>query len=253
MSDDKNNDLFGLKPYGEAIKIATKGAVDSAAAFLGRICLPAAEEFGLLLRDKVHAWRTKNVIAITQFAGQYLGNSTNHAHPRLISSIIEKGSWIDDSYVQNMWAGLLATSCTKDGEDDSNLLFVNLLSDMTKAQARMLSYICEHAEKYMSRNGLPAARELQIDLDTLKRISGVDDVFRLDRELDYLRGQELIGGGFMLDSSSTNAQVIPSPIALNMYVRCHGSRKSPIEFFNLTIPEEMPPKGDGQQTTEKAT
>ncbi len=54
MADEKSSvDLFRIKPLGEAAKIVTQAAVDGAGAFLGRICLPAAEEFGLLLRDKV--------------------------------------------------------------------------------------------------------------------------------------------------------------------------------------------------------
>jgi len=39
----------------EAINTVTTSVVGGAEAFLGRICLPAAEEFGLLLRDRVHA------------------------------------------------------------------------------------------------------------------------------------------------------------------------------------------------------
>lgn len=37
----------------QPLNTLAQGAVDGAGAFLGRICLPAAEEFGLLLRDKV--------------------------------------------------------------------------------------------------------------------------------------------------------------------------------------------------------
>jgi hypothetical protein len=31
---------------------------------LGRIYLPAAKEFGLLLQDKVREWRIKNAVAV---------------------------------------------------------------------------------------------------------------------------------------------------------------------------------------------
>jgi hypothetical protein len=53
--NDGDNETPGIdllrKPVEEAVKIATKGAVDGVGAFLSRICLPAAEEFGLLCRD----------------------------------------------------------------------------------------------------------------------------------------------------------------------------------------------------------
>ena len=54
--------MFGLAAYGEALNTLAKGAVDGASAFLSKICLPAAEEFGLLLRDKLSVWRAKNAI-----------------------------------------------------------------------------------------------------------------------------------------------------------------------------------------------
>lgn len=251
MGDEGKVDLLGIKPYGEAVKIATQSAVDNATALFERICLPAAGEFGLLLKDKFHAWRTNNLVAISEVAENHLGASTDHAHPRLVSSIIERGSWMDDSYVQDLWGGLLASSCTEDGDDDSNLMFIDLLSSITKSQARMLNYICINAEKYMSPEGLPAAKYFYISFEILKEVSQIDDLIRIDRELDHLRGNELILGGFDFDQSTTAiARVLPTAIAQNMYVRCQGSRKTPIEFFNLTIPEDMLPKEDEQPLEE---
>lgn len=62
---DKSLDVLGIKPVAEAINTVTQATTAGAGAFLSRICLPAAEEFGLLLRDKVSAWRAKNALAIT--------------------------------------------------------------------------------------------------------------------------------------------------------------------------------------------
>lgn len=65
LSDNDNSaDELGLKSLGESIKIATSATVDGAAAFLSRIYLPTAEEFGLLLRDKVQAYRAANAVAM---------------------------------------------------------------------------------------------------------------------------------------------------------------------------------------------
>ena len=59
MSDDKALDLLGIKGLSDSVKATTQGLLDGAAAFLSRVCLPAAEEFGLVLRDRVSAWRAK--------------------------------------------------------------------------------------------------------------------------------------------------------------------------------------------------
>lgn len=111
--ESKSVDVFGIQPFAKAVEIATERSLDGIGAVLGRICLPAAEEFGLFLREKVHAWRTNNVAPVIQGADEILRlepDHTNlHAHPRLVSKIIDESSWADQSEVQKLWSGLLAS------------------------------------------------------------------------------------------------------------------------------------------------
>jgi len=48
-----------------------------------------------------------------------------HAHPRLVGLILEQGSWVALDEMQEMWAGLLASSCTESGDDESDLMFAD--------------------------------------------------------------------------------------------------------------------------------
>ena len=66
--DQQSFDILGIKPVGEAVNTIVKGSVEGTSAFLSRICLPAAEEFGLLLQDKISHWRTQNLIRIAEKA-----------------------------------------------------------------------------------------------------------------------------------------------------------------------------------------
>jgi hypothetical protein len=203
MSDKKTSvDVFGVQPLAEAVKIATKGAVDGAAAFLGRICLPAAEEFGLLLKDRVSHWRTRNLVSISdktkEIMEQHGGIEGLQAHPRIMNEIIEKGSWCSEDDVQSMWAGLLASSCTTDGKDESALVFINLLGQITTAQARMLNHACRTANKKLTLDGLLYAEKISLTPEELADIWQDNDIYRIDRELDHLRALELITGGFPL-------------------------------------------------------
>jgi len=156
--------VLGIKPVGEAVNTLVKGTVDAAAAFLGRICLPAAEEFGLLLRDRVGHWRTRNLVKIAEKTERKVANNPNapqvHAHPRIVHSALENGSWADTDELQEMWAGLLASACTVDGKDESNLMFVNLLSQLTSTQVKVLNHGCESSEKRVSKKGELRARDL---------------------------------------------------------------------------------------------
>jgi hypothetical protein len=253
----KSVDLLGIQPVGEAIKIATQAAVDGAAAVLGRICLPAAEEFGLLLRDRVSGWRACNLIAVTQKVERKMTEQKvpedAHAHPRIVHTIIEQGSLTDDAGLQEMWAGLLASSCTEAGDDDSNLIFTSLLGRLTRLQARVLKYACEESTKLITPAGFIYANPFLVPFERLPEVAGEDDIQRLDRELDSLRGMSLIQeqGGF----SGYNREIIyltPTPLALHMYVRCQGSRASPLEFFKL-LPLATPAEQTGEPQAPTAT
>jgi len=79
------------------------------------------------------------------------------------------------------------------------------------------------------------------NLQKLQEITGCTDLHRLDRELDHLRSLELIGsdifgGGFSTDS--TDANLTPTGLALQMYVRCQGFIGPPNDYFGIEITNE---------------
>ena len=222
-------------PYEDAVTELTKGAINGAGSFLKAICLPAAEEFGLLIRDRISFWRTINAVKITQKAQKMLCNldlTNRSAPPRIIIETIEKGSWASEDYIQNYWAGLLASSVTINGDDDSNLLFIDLLGRMTKVQIIILNYACENCTKYHSSCGWIFPGGINLTLEELINLTKVDDVHRLDRELDALREIGLIESGF--NPLNTDADITPSSLALQMYVRCQGYVGSPTDYFHTT-------------------
>jgi len=232
-------DVLGIKPVGDAVNKLTSAAIDASTAFLSRICLPASEEFGLLLQDRVKSWRAANLVAIIQRAEakllQQTENTTMHAHPRIVSSILEEGSWIDDPVVQDMWAGLLSASCTEDGDDDSNLLVCNILADLTKLQARVLSFACSTSNKYVRGRTL-YSNAVSISIDQLGERIGAFEFHRLNRELEHLRKCGLLSDESHVYSRREEPQPFvslePTPLALYVYTRCMGSRLLPQECFD---------------------
>ena len=239
MPEEKSTslDILGTKPLADSVHAITKGALDGAGAFLSRICLPAAEEFGLLIRDKVSAWRARNLVSVIQRAEDLLSKDPTlkdfHAHPRLVASVIENGSWADAASVQDLWAGLLTSSCTHDGTDQSNLIFINILSQISTTEALLFRHLCETAEKVKSQGGWIGPKTgMHIAIDELQRITGLSDIHRIDLELDHLRTIGLTEGGF--NPHATIATVVPSALGLQMYVRCQGYAGSPLDYFGLT-------------------
>ncbi len=96
----KSLDVLGLKPVSEGIGTIAKDAAE----FLKLICCPAAEEFGLLLQDKVRYWRVKNLANIAQKTKRIMTKQYSDinliATPHIVHRILENGSWIDDDRIK---------------------------------------------------------------------------------------------------------------------------------------------------------
>lgn len=238
-------DIFGVKPIAESMKHLAVSVIDGAASFLGKICLPAAEELGLLFKDKVANWRALNAARIAEAARKKLEEQQvdldhTQAHPRVVGQIIDTGSWADTIELQELWAGLLASSCTSDGKDESNLIFANLLGQLTSLEASVIHYSCERAGKHVALAGFVYGDTLIVDGAEIKMICKTDDLYRLDRELDHLRSLELLtlNGGFDADTGECN--LTPTPLALQLYMRCKGHQGDPVSFYGLERPTPPP-------------
>lgn len=258
-NEDKSVSLINLGSLTKPIETLTQGLVDGAAAFLSRISLPAAEEFGLLLRDKVSNWRTLNAAKIAQKAERILheqgGVEEKRAPPRLIWTTLENGSWSEDDNLQEMWAGLLASSCTEGGNDESNLIFINLLSQLTTSEAKLVSYLCQQAQKVTNPIGVVASYTVEVSKERLMEVTGVSDRNQINRELAHLNALALIHGQFGSEPETEEteayshldllsqfvhtpdfdvANIYPTHLGISLYVRCEGSLLPPAEYFQLT-------------------
>ncbi|MGF7130541.1 hypothetical protein P3T40_002016 [Paraburkholderia sp. EB58] len=234
-------DPLGAKAFAEASKVVTTGVVKGTGAFLSRICLPVAEEFGLLLQDKVRHWRAvnaSNVLAKAEALVEKRPNASNlHVHPRMLGSILEEAAWADQDTMQTSWAGLLATACSEDGADQSNLIFIKLLAQLTPAEAAIITHSCENAKVQFSENGfLTVLEELRINATHLMALTGHADIHRLDLELDHLRELGLLSdGGFgSYIGAPKDAAITPSPLCLQFYARMQGFVGSAPDYYGVS-------------------
>lgn len=241
MSERKGLDIFGIKPIGDALSTTVTKSFEGIEGFLKLVCAPALEEVGLMLKDQVRHWRLNNVLRILSKAQHKLEFIDEKfqikAHPRVALSIIENGSLNDDDEIQELWAGLFVSSCTKDGQDDENLIFVDLLKQLTNVEAKILKCSCESARKIHYPNGLLMGESFQISCNELIELTNVKDIHRLDRELDHLRSLNLIenDSGFDADDESLAANISPTALALNLYVKSQGFNDAPVNFWTTGI------------------
>ena len=234
MSNEKPvaNDLLGVAPYGEAIKIAVEKAAETAQTFLYAICKPAADEFGLLLRDRVRVWRVRNLAGVVNKAKELVPPNTDgvqlQAHPRIVAEIVENGSWCEDEELQRMWAGLLASACNEDGTDESNLLFSDVLKRLTSPEARLVSHVC----CWWGRERWKAAYGLS--LDEIATVTGLHKTV-VEYHLGHLDSLGLLDGSHTVRRKGEDKSVPsvrPKRLALHLFVRCKGWRGSPEEYFD---------------------
>lgn len=239
-------DLLGLKPIAEAGKHVVDKSIDGISAFLSLVCEPALQEFGLMLSDKMRVWRLNNIINILEKAKGKLcfeGDKIHiKANPKVVLSIIEEGSVIDDDHLQEWWAGLFVSSCSEDGKDDQNIVFVNLLKQLTSFEVKLLEYVCRTCKKYIYPNGLIVSDDvITLSLQEIIDITGVTDVYRIDREMDHLTSLSLLSdrmfhaSGFELSNEDLTAKLIPTALALNLYYRVNAVGMSMKDFYRDSL------------------
>lgn len=247
-------DILGVEPIAEAVKITIEKSLDGISSFLEIVCKPCLEEIGLMAKDQLRAWRLSNIQRILKkskdklyFDGQMLQLKAN---ARVALSIINEGSQIDNEELQDLWAGLFSSSCTEDGQDDSNIIFVDLLKRMSVVEARILKYACENCNKLIFPNGLIVADDIKVSFPELKSLTGIDDIYRLDRELDHMNSISLFstslfgsGPGFNAADDKLDTFITPSALGLNLYYKTHAHNTTPPEFWkDKLIVKEYEPK-----------
>ena len=280
MSDkeEKSLDVFGLKSYGDAINTIAKGLIDGIGAFLGKICLPAAEEFGLLLRDKISYYRIVNLAKVTEKAKKKIEESgrteSGSMNPRILKEIIEESSWTEDEGLQEMWAGLLAGTAVDRNPNDDALIYINVLKKLSAFQANLLNLIygdpriCSFPSSfsilnfefkprvplvYTSKQILrisprPLNEVVPITGATHERIlndTSCHDIAlgRFQPQMLGLKSESLILEFKTVEFNGLGVQFWPTISGLDLYMRCTGVSIYPIEAYIITRQEKYKREG----------
>ncbi len=241
------NDILGIKPESETQAESTKAAIKGVSSFLKNVFQPGFEELGYIIKDELRYWRLNNILSMLNLAQgkmEFDGKEINlTANARVGLSIMEGSSEVDNEELQDLWAGLFVSSCTPDGKDDSNMNFVDLLRRMSSVEAKILDYACRNCNKYIYPNQLIIAEDITVPFDTLVKIAGTDDRYRLDSELDHMRSIELLlsgdtfhaGGGFTASDEKLDANITPTALAISLFYKTHSKGLSPIDFWGESL------------------
>jgi hypothetical protein len=230
--------------------------VASALAFLTRACPSAAVEVIRLFREDLSNYRVASAMEIALKAEKLLSFGPHAERMRAPSSIVLRilgdGSWADAESTQHLWAGLLATSCTLAGRDESNLVFVNLLCQLTSIHLRILTAACTKATKFMMGVERISSRPITLTAHEMTRITGSRDLIRIHRDLEHLSDLGLVTLRVKTQSFTPleGTDITATSLGLQLFARCNGHRGAAQEFYGVAgslLPGESEPLDESGQ------
>lgn len=211
-------------------------------SFLSRIAPDTRVAASRLLHDELSNYRLENAIEIARKAERMLGAAVDEDHlramPEVVMRIVEAGSWSsDDKWMLQFWAGLLAASCSSTGDDESTLVFADLLGQLKGLHMRILSAAAAKSAKVSGGAGKMYSRPLKWNAADLMKYSGSGDLIKLDRELNYMVDIGIIAprekSAFF--QQMTDTTIALTNLGLQLYARCNGHRGTTQNFYGVQV------------------
>jgi hypothetical protein len=217
--------------------------------FLCRLCHGEAHEAILLLGGELDKQRSENAMEIAFIAEKLLASEPDsekmRAHPPLVASILKHGSWADD-FTRQLWAGLLVTSCTIEGTDESNQEYLELLINLTRHQSLIFIGACVRALEIMAGTEYPPSTRIVLSPEEMIRLTDMYDISRIATDVAYLFNSGIIDKVFDFTSymPMDNFDITPSRLGLELYKRCKGNRIRPELFLYTPQTAQSAPQSD---------
>ena len=115
------------------------------------------------------------------------------------------------------------------------MVIVDLLSQLTPPQVRIVADACSRATVQMTEDGGLLAERRLCPLEDVMHITGTRDMAKLDRDLSHLYGLGLLERpvNSLALLPSDVASLTPTVTALEMYARCNGYRGTLHDFYRV--------------------
>jgi len=199
--------------------------------FLRRICESATEQIRLALHERFSNKRLASATEIALQAEEMLSRCEETdivAHPHVLMRILEEGSWAQDDWVRQMWAGLLATSCTADGQDTSNMALIDLLDKLTPIHLKVLAFACRKGAEAGASGELLANFTVYCSGDELVQVVGSNNLARIQQTIGHLAGYGLLAESarpsYVGAMEKIKTKATPTELGRRLHARCSGQR-----------------------------
>lgn len=216
----------------EADFILRELRLSTALGFLSRLCPAAAPEIKHGLHDRLSNRRVACAVDIALKAQGALVREGKNAglfvHPEVVLRVIENGSWIEDDWIRSLWAGLLVSSCSENGQDTSNLVYMDLLAKLTPIHLRVLVFLCgKHTNAHVAAE-FPAGTDFDCTAAELMEAADSQSFPRIQQTIGHLSSYGLLAESsrpsYVSLTGKEKTHAIPTALGLKMHARCHGRR-----------------------------
>ena len=133
---------------------ALEKGIELAKDFLDKLIMPAVEETGLLLRDKVILWKFKNQISMLNKAKAYCEKnniSTKQVSLKLLCPLLDYSGIEEDEILQDKWAILLSNMVDSD-QNIENHVFPYILSQLSTNEFLVLEKVYDDKQARIEKH-----------------------------------------------------------------------------------------------------
>ncbi|HSZ16798.1 MAG TPA: PilZ domain-containing protein [Terracidiphilus sp.] len=204
-----------------------------AIVFLSRICPHASEEIEQLFQGRLSNHKVKNAVEIAVKAESLVASDpafdSLRADSNLVVRILEVGSCVDEEALRNQWAGLLSVCCRAEANSAADGQFVDLFSQLTLAQIRIVNSVCARSIKAGSDGAALSGNFAAFKIEELAFGITLREA-QIERDLEILSELGLLQKAFDDSRALLMTDTIdlgPTPLGLELYGRCQGHRGTP--------------------------
>jgi hypothetical protein len=208
--------------------------------FLGRLCPDAVQDISRLVRTGLGNMRVANAVQIALNAESMLALEPQgykmHANRETLQRIIADGSWADEDWIQQLWTGLLVTSCAVEVKDQLDSDLADRFSQLAPVHLRIFQAACFQAEKVDSDDWQVVSKPLKFEIKEIQGITGVQSLAKIERDVFHLTDLGLLEKSVRSRSylPADEIAVTPSSLGLRLYALCKGHRGMLQDFYGLT-------------------
>ncbi len=192
------------------------------------LCPQAAEPFRTMLRKDFSSVRVRDAIRVTHLVDKMLSHVAGRdgltAPPALVLRILEMGSWASEEWTQQLWAGVLVSACTPEGNDESNAELVELLCQLAPVHLRILELASRRYDEAAANGATEAPPVTMHELTKLLDLTNLTKTLRSVSEMAE-RGLMTPVKRPLADAQDDNAWSAVTPLGLRMVARCKGQRE----------------------------